>query len=439
MKLKFHIPILLHLFFAGGLRAQELGLNQLLDAALTNNFDIRSVQLDEKKINAKIDEVKSGLLPSVSVQGDYRRYIKIPGQVVPGSVFGGPEGTYSTLAFGLPYNLSTTAQVTQALYNPSVRYALKAANLNRELTWLGTVKTKEDVAYHVTDAYYNLVTVIQQMAFLDSNLLSLERLYKVSDLLYQNQLGQRVDKDRIMINKTTTETQLATLKDNYRQLVNLLKFYTGIPQSDSLRIAASVSEVMLPSGGDFDANRRTDVMLLEKQRELNALQDKNIKAGFIPTVNAYGTANLTYYGKGGEYSTFQQVPGYWAGLQLSWNVFDGYARKAKRLQNEIDNDKLAIQLKQVSESIQMEEANARNKFSIEQRNIDTKKEQVALADRVYKQIQLQFKEGLVSLTDVIQAENSLLDAQSNYLTSLVQILKAELEWKKATGTLIAKQ
>lgn len=439
MKLKFHLPILLSLFFTVGVQAQELSLNQLLDAALKNNFDVQSAQLDEKKTNAKIDEVKSNLLPSVTVQGDYRRYIKIPGQVVPASAFGGPEGTYTTLAFGLPYNLSTTAQVTQALYNPSVRYALKAANLNRELTSLGTVKTKEDVAYNVTDAYYNLVTVVQQMAFLDSNLLSLDRLYKVSDLLYQNQLGQRVDKDRIMINKTTTETQLATLKDNYQQLVNLLKFYTGIPQSEPLRIAVSVSEVMMPSAGSFDEKRRTDVMLLEKQRELNSLQDKNIKAGFIPTVNAYGTANLTYYGKGGEYSTFQQVPGYWAGLQLNWSVFDGYARKAKRRQNEIDNDKLAVQLKQVSQSIQMEEANARNKFSVEQRNIDAKKEQVALADRVYKQIQLQFKEGVVSLTDVIQAENSLLDAQSNYLTSLVQILKAELEWKKATGSLIAKQ
>lgn len=439
MKLKFHLPILLSLFFTVGVQAQELSLNQLLDAALKNNFDVQSAQLDEKKTNARIDEVKSNLLPSVTVQGDYRRYIKIPGQVVPGSAFGGPEGTYTTLAFGLPYNLSTTAQVTQALYNPSVRYALKAANLNRELTSLSTVKTKEDVAYNVTDAYYNLVTVVQQMAFLDSNLLSLDRLYKVSDLLYQNQLGQRVDKDRIMINKTTTETQLATLKDNYQQLVNLLKFYSGIPQSEPLRIAVSVSEVMMPSAGNFDEKRRTDVMLLEKQRELNSLQDKNIKAGFIPTVNAYGTANLTYYGKGGEYSTFQQVPGYWAGLQLNWSVFDGYARKAKRRQNEIDNDKLAVQLKQVSQSIQMEEANARNKFSVEQRNIDAKKEQVALADRVYKQIQLQFKEGVVSLTDVIQAENSLLDAQSNYLTSLVQILKAELEWKKATGSLIAKQ
>jgi outer membrane protein TolC len=438
MKFKFHLLAVLCLLATQSLHAQDYNLSQLLDLAMKNDFSIQSARLDELKTNAKIDEVKSALLPSVNVSGDYKRYFKIPGQVVPASAFGGPEGSYSTLAFGLPYNLSTTAQVTQNLYNPSVRYALKAANLNRELTSLSTVKTKEDVAYNVTDAYYNLVTVVQQMAFLDSNLVSLDKLYKVSNLLYQNKLGQRVDVDRIIINRTTTETQLATLKDNYSQLVNLLKYYTGTPQADSIRISINVSGVALPGRDGFDETRRTDVALLQKQRDLNELQDKNIKSGIIPTVNAYGVANMAFYAKAGENSTFQDVPGYWAGLQLNWSVFDGLARRAKRSQNQIDKEKLNVQLRQVKESIQMEEANARNKFGVEQRNINAKKDQVALAEKVYKQIQLQFKEGTVSLTDVIQSENSLLDAQSNYLTSLVQLLKAELEWKKATGSLIQK-
>ncbi|WAC09457.1 TolC family protein [Dyadobacter pollutisoli] len=438
MKFKFHLLAVLCLLATQSLHAQDYNLSQLLDLAMKNDFSIQSARLDELKTNAKIDEVKSALLPSVNVSGDYKRYFKIPGQVVPASAFGGPEGSYSTLAFGLPYNLSTTAQVTQNLYNPSVKYALKAANLNRELTSLSTVKTKEDVAYNVTDAYYNLVTVVQQMAFLDSNLVSLDKLYKVSNLLYQNKLGQRVDVDRIIINRTTTETQLATLKDNYSQLVNLLKYYTGTPQSDSIRIVVNVSGVALPARDGFDETRRTDVALLQKQKDLNELQDRNIKSGLIPTVNAYGVANMAFYAKAGENSTFQDVPGYWAGLQLNWSVFDGLARRAKRSQNQIDKEKLNVQLRQVKESIQMEEANARNKFGVEQKNINAKKDQVALAERVYKQIQLQFKEGTVSLTDVIQSENSLLDAQSNYLTSLVQLLKAELEWKKATGSLIQK-
>lgn len=438
MKHLFHVTGMLCLMLFESVQAQEYDLNQLLDLAMKNDFTIQAARLDEARVNAKLAEVRSGMLPTLNVSGDYKRYFKIPGQVVPASAFGGPEGQFSTLAFGLPYNLSTTAQLTQALYNPSLKYALKAASLNRELTSLSTVKTREDVAYNVTDAYYSLVTVSQQMAFLDSNLISLDRLYKVSDLLYQNKLGQRVDVDRILINKTTTETQQASLKDNYNQLVNLLKYYAGIPQNDSVRISVTVRDVTPPVYADWDKSRRTDVALLQKQKDLNELQDKNIRSGFIPTVNAYGVANMAFYAQGGENSTFQDVPGYWAGLQLNWNVFDGMARKAKRSQNQIDKQKLDVQLRQVKEVIQMEENNARNKFGVEQKNIDARRSQVALAEKVYKQIQLQFKEGTVSLTDVIQAENSLLDAQSNYLTSLVQLLKAELEWKKATGQLVQK-
>lgn len=436
MKFSFHYALLFVLLMTTRVHAQQYNLEQLVDLAMKNNYSIHSSMLDEAKTNAKIDEVKSNLLPSLIVTGDYKRYFKIPGQVVPASAFGGPEGSYSTLAFGLPYNLSTSAQVTQALFNPSVKYALKAADLNRDLTSLTTVKTREDIAYNVTDAYYNLVTVVQQMAFLDSNLISTDRLYKVTDLLYQNQLAQRVDKDRILINKTTTETQLKTWKNSYAQLVNLLKYYTGIPQTDSLRIDIQVKNVLLPSQAEKSGVRRTDITLLERQKDLNLLQDKNLKSGYLPTVNAYGVANLTYFGKGGDNSVFKQVPGYWAGLQLNWNVFDGMARKAQRTQNRIDNDKLTVQMKQLEQSIEMEEINARDKFSVEQQNINAKNDQVALASRVYKQIQLQFKEGVVSLSDVIQSEQTLLDAQSNYLTSLVQLLQAELEWKKATGSLL---
>jgi outer membrane protein TolC len=435
MKFSFY-QVCLFLILTAGVRGQELSLGQLVELAMKNNYSIQSSALDEVKTNARIEEVKSNLLPTVNVNGDYKRYFKIPGQVVPASAFGGPEGSYSTLAFGLPYNLATNLQITQKLYDPSIKYALKAASLNRDLTALSTVKTREDVAYNVTDAYYNLVTIVQQMAFLDSNLVSTDRLYKVTDLLYQNQLAQRVDKDRIMINKMTTETQMKTLRQSYAQLVNLLKYYTGIPQSDSLRIEIKVKEVLLPSQAGKSSLKRTDVTLLERQKDLNILQDKNYRAGFLPTLSAYGIGNLTYFAKGGDNSVFKSVPGYWAGLQLNWNVFDGFARKAQRSQNRIDHEKLSVQLKQLEQSIEMEEINARSKFAVEQQNINTKNEQVSLASRVYGQIQLQFKEGLVSLSDVIQSEQTLLDAQSNYLTSLVQLLQAELEWKKATGSLL---
>jgi len=62
-----------------------------------------------------------------------------------------------------------------------------------------------------------------------------------------------------------------------------------------------------------------------------------------------------------------------------------------------------------------------------------------LAEKVYTQTQLQFKEGTTALTEVIQAENAVQDAQNNYLNTLINLRSADLNWKKASGTIIPKQ
>ncbi|GAB3890803.1 TolC family protein [Larkinella knui] len=417
-------------------RAQELTLDQLISKALTSNLSVQSAQFDETKTEAKIAEVKAGARPSVNLTGDYKRYLKIPGQVVPASAFGGPEGSYSVLAFGLPYNLSTSLQASQALYNPSVLIGLKAAKTSRELSALQTRQVKEDVAYNVAATYYNLQTTAQQMAFLRRNIVSSDRMIQITDLQRQNQLAKGVDVDRLRLSKTASETQIESLQATYNQLLNMLKYLTGTPQSDPLTVRTVIDETIPVTAFDAPAINRTDLLLLDRQKALNGLDLQNIKAGFLPTLSAYGIANSTVYATGGENSYIKNVPGYWLGLQLNWNIFDGLARKSKVTQARIDNQKLDTQLQQTRESITMDITNAQNKLLVEQRNLTTNRAQVALAEKIYTQTQLQFKEGTVGISEVIQTEDELRNAQNTYLSTLVAFRSAELDWKKATGNLI---
>ncbi|MFD2935648.1 TolC family protein [Spirosoma flavum] len=417
-------------------RAQDYTLDKLIDKALTSNFSVQSARLDEVRTEAQIAEVRAGARPQVNVTGDYRRYLKIPGQVIPASVFGGPEGTYSAVAFGLPYNLSTSIQATQPLYNQSLLIATKAAKASRTLSALQTQKIKEDVAYNVSATYYNLQTTTQQIAFLRSNLTSTERLIRITDLRRQNQLAQGIDVDRLQLSKTSSQTQIESLLATYNQLLNSLKYLTGTPQTDSLQVRTAIEETIPVAPGSEYTINRTDLQLLDQQKEINGLEQRNVKAGFAPTVAAYGVANSSVYAIGGDNSYVKNLPGYWLGLQLNWNVFDGLARKAKLSQKRIDDQKLDVQLRQTRESISMDITNSRNRFLVEQQNLSTNRGQVTLAEKVYTQTQLQFKEGTVDITDVVQAENSLRDAQNNYLTTLVNLRTAELDWKKATGSLV---
>ncbi|GAB3925118.1 TolC family protein [Larkinella terrae] len=420
-------------------QAQELTLEQLLNKALTNNLSVQSAKLDETKTEARIAEVKAGARPSVNLSGDYKRYLKIPGQVVPTSAFGGPEGTYQVLAFGLPYNFSTSVQASQALYNPSVMIGLKVAKTSRDLSALQTRQVKEDVAYNVSATYYNLQTTAQQMAFLRRNIVSSDRLIQITDLLRQNQLAKGVDVDRLRLSKTASETQIESLQATYNQLLNLLKYLSGIPQSEPLQVQTVIDETIPAVSFDAPAINRTDLLVLDRQKALNGLDLQNVKAGFLPTLSAYGVANSTVFAIGGDQSYLKNVPGYWVGLQLNWNVFDGLARKAKVTQKRLDNQKLDTQLQQTRESITMDITNAQNKLLVEQRNLATNRAQVALAEKIYTQTQLQFKEGTVDVSEVIQTEDELRKAQNNYLNTLVTFRTAELDWKKATGNLVINQ
>ena len=223
-------------------QAQELTLDQLIGQALKTNQDIQVSRLSERQAENQFAQVKANARPQVNLTGDYKRYLKIPGQVIPASLFGGPEGSYQTAAFGLPYNLSTSVQASQALYNPALGYGLKIAKANQDLAELQTVKTKEDVAYQVSTAYYNLQTVTAQLAFLRSNLAATDRLVKLTDLLYQNKLSQGIDVDRLRISHTQYQTQLESQQATYLQLVNLLKYLTGTPQADSLRVKTDIDQ-----------------------------------------------------------------------------------------------------------------------------------------------------------------------------------------------------
>lgn len=419
--------------FAG---AQSQTLDQLISKALTTNFSVQSARLDELTTEAKIAEIKASARPQVNLAGDYRRYLKIPGQVIPAAAFGGAEGTYIAANFGLPYNLSTTLQATQTLFNQSLLIATKAAKASRDLSALQTRKTKEDVAYDVSATYYNLQTTAQQIAFLRTNLASTDRLIRITSLRYENKLAQGIDVDKLQLSRISSQTQIESLQATYNQLLNNLKYLTGTPQTDSLSVRTAIDETIPVSPANEYTLNRTDLQLIEQQKVINDLQQRNIKAGFTPTVSAYGTANSTVFAIGGDNSYIKNFPGYWFGLQLNWNVFDGFARKAKIAQNRIDDQKLAVQNRQVRESISMDIANARTKFLVEQQNLSTNRSQVTLAEKVYTQTQLQFKEGTIDITDVVQSENALRDAQNSYLNTLVNLRTAELNWKKATGSLI---
>jgi OMF family outer membrane factor len=81
----------------------------------------------------------------------------------------------------------------------------------------------------------------------------------------------------------------------------------------------------------------------------------------------------------------------------------------------------------------MQITNANLQRNASQHNVITSQEQVDLALKIYNEVALQKNQGTASLTDLLLADNELRKAQQDYLSAVIDYLKADLELKKLTG------
>lgn len=124
------------------------------------------------------------------------------------------------------------------------------------------------------------------------------------------------------------------------------------------------------------------------------------------------------------------------GTQLSIPLFTGTATRHKISQKKIELNKANIQKELVSERSALDINNAAMQYSLAKRTTGTAWSQIQLATRIYENTVLQNKQGTASITDLLMADNALREAQQNYIVALIELRKAELEYKRVTGNLI---
>ena len=426
INLLFQVPAILS--------AQTLSLEQCIDTALQYNRTIKLSQQDVFLSNEKNKETKGNLLPKLNGMADYRYYTDLPYQLMPAAAFGGPEGTYKEVQFGVPQSLNANLQLAVPIYNPTAYSAIKTTRIASELSEIQKIKTDEDVVMEVSNAYYNAQILLNQLAFLDSNIINTNKLVQTTTLLYQQQVAKGTDVDRLKLQMDQATNQRNTVFSQQQQVLNALKFLMGKPVSDSIEVLRSEnSDVEV----NFQSQVTTDMLLIDKKIAFNNSELKGLKNSGLPSLSAYGVYGTTGFGSTGSNSFFNFHPIGYVGAQLSIPLFNGTITKHKIVQKKIDLQKTNIQKELVTEKSKLDLINAEMQYALANQNIATVDDQIKLAKKIYNNTVLQNKQGMANITDLLMADNSLRETQQNYIVALVNLRKAELEYKRVTGNLIS--
>ena len=436
MLVSVHKQYLFLLFWISGLtvaNAQILTLQQCIDTAQVNNYNLKIGRNSISIGDEKYKEARAGLIPRVSANADYKYFADLPYQLLPLSVFGGPDGQFKEARFGVPHNMNANVQLTMPLYNAQVFGAIQTSKIASELTHLQLKKTEEQVFFEIANLYYNASILYHQEAFIDSNLLNSKLLLNNMKLLHEQLLVKGTDLSKSELQVTQLNTQKEAVNSKYQQILNALKFAMGLSIERNIQIDPTL-QFQLPV--DYQTFSSIDVRVSEIQNHLLKVELNTLKKSKLPMISLFGTYGTTGFGYDKQPNSFLKFyPVGFAGLQLSFPLFNGAVSQQKVNQKRFELNNNALQSSLLNEQNAMQVKNAKLQLNLAQRSIKTISDQLNLAQSIYMQTLIQQKYQTASLNDVLLSDNALREAQQTYLSAVVDYLKADLELKKLTGNI----
>jgi outer membrane protein TolC len=425
--------LFLFLFLSTWVSAQVYSLTDLLKMADTANLTLKNARLD---VTSNINQRKAFLAsqyPKITANGDYRYNAIIPGQIIPADFFGGPPGTFAEVKFGVPINLSNTVQLTQFIFNPQLNYGLNALAINSQIVEIQEKITFQEVHYQVSNTFFGLQAINQQLAYLQKNEKNMDELIRNMELMLQQGLIIPTEVDKLKINRNSITNGIIKLENTRLQLNQLLSILVGFPGGTTLTIASD--EIISNPTITAQTNAlRPELELIQLQKQMNIEERKGTNMAYLPTLSFYGAYNYNYNMKP-EDDFRTGIPSAFLGLRLDWTLFDGFEKKNKLKVNAYNKEKIQNQELLATQQLNLVTANAKREAELQTANLEMNKDQLRLSERVYDATKAQFKAGTISTNELLQADNGLQQAQSSLVGAYLSLRQAELSYLKSISQL----
>ncbi|HRJ15518.1 MAG TPA: TolC family protein, partial [Saprospiraceae bacterium] len=326
-------------------------------------------------------------------------------------------------------------------YDHGVWLGVKATDKLATFNRLIEAKTQEDVAYNVVKIYMQAQILGKQRGILEANLLQVEGLLRATELQFQNGFAKKLDVDQLRVNRSTLRTQLDNLNLQYEQSLRALKFAMAMPLDAPITLADTLQDSSLPTL-QTDATpgfgNKIDLAIVNQQRQLLDLQLAQTRANYLPSARFF--ANYAVQGQGNGFGDLGDGNRWFdyaiMGINLRVPIFDGFRKGHRLQQNQIELLQNEKDRQLTQNSLEFQYQNAQLQLQSSFNSLRSQKENLAMAEEVYAVMQKRFREGIAPITEVLNAETSMREVQTNYLAALLQYKWASLDLEYANGKLL---
>jgi len=426
------------LFNGVGCFAQEkLSKQEVISQMLENNFDIKLAdnQVEIAENNQSI--WNSGYLPTLTglagANYDLNDRLTEPeeGEIVD------QRGIESNR-----YNASINVGYT--LFDGLGRfYNYKSLKEQYDLSQLQARETIENSVLQIMSVYYEIARLSENINVLEETLETSKN--RVTRAQYQFEYGQannlvvlnaRVDVNNDSIALLETEQQL---KNTKRDLNVLIDREIGENKFEVDTTVNFVSELELKSFINEAEANNVSLLQIDQNLEISDYDIKISKSGYLPSLDLTGSygwnrnrSAATAFFPGSTTTT----DGFAAGVNLSWDIFDGGTRKVQIQNSKIRYESQEIIKEQIESEVERDIANALGNYQNKLYILKVQEENVKTNLDNFNRSQEQYKLGRITSIEFRQAQINLLDARTSLNLAKYDAKLAELQLLQLTGQLL---
>ena len=438
---------------SGGLLAQNrqgFSLQEAIQFATRENINVKNTQLDALSAEGRIRELKAVSLPQVSIGGSFTDNLIIQRAFLPATFFdrnAPADAPAVPVQFGVKYAGNIAGSVNQLLYDAAYRVGLKAATVYRELAQKNITASKITVAEQVAKAYYGVLVSEERAKLLDLNIGRVDTLLRDTRALNKQGFVEKLDVDRLEVQVNNLKAERQNVQNLIGLSYYLLKFQMGLGINDEIALTDKIQDMNLDElersiaqDPAFNYDTRIEYSTLQTQLQLADLDIQNTQKSYFPRLSAF----INYGYNNGRNRLINIVDSPWLnfstmGLNLSVPIFDGFARKYQAQQKRFTLQKAQNSGILLKNSIDLQQKQSLITLTNGLQTLRTQQRNRELAAEIVRVTRIKYKEGVGSNIEVLNAETSSREAQTNYFTALYDFLIAKVDQDKATGKLYIGQ
>ena len=406
----------------------QLDLHDSVQMALENNRTIRQALTD-------VDTAKWSLSSARRTMGPTLTWTTSANRIGGDSLDSAHTAHAAGLGPAYDYAWNNTAQVGMPLYNAAVRGQINQARYGLNTADLTLEETKQAIRLQATSDYYqilqcrNLIDVQQDAVMtLQEHLDNVNAQYRVGTVAKSDVLASQVQ-------LANAQQSLVTAQNNYDIAVSTLNNVIGLPTDTVLDIRDQLKYTKYDLSQDdctvYALQNRADGAAARYAVKRAEAAVQTAKAGYQPTVNAAVSKAI-----GGEkpFDNDHTSSDSWsAGVNASWDIFDNGITQASVNSANMALLKAQEASAQTDDQIRLDVRTAYLGLQAAEKNIQTTSVAVTQAEEDYKIAQVRYSAGVGTNLDVMDAEEKLTTARTNYYTALYNYNTSKASLDKAMG------